>query len=411
MFVALTHTAARGTRPWWRRREPHRALTLASLLLARSAVETCGGPASTTLETGPDGALHTSNLHVGLPYGVSPLRLEFTFGFGTTESVQPAQFLDALSLTLQPGSIPRAALLLTADAHGVAWAPANPEGLAFREADLQFTRIAYEQPPGFAWPTTIAYAVTVVLPSHWLACDPTLVVDLFDNRNALASHGYVRDARVIPAHDYFLLESSSDPAGPYAAENAVTHQASLRQFRLDVGGQSRYFRLRTESRVALRLEEPDAAEWRFTYEFPDPSPSLVSSPRPEGPYGAVTGAEFDPAARTFRILPSGNARFFRIRSSVRASITRVDVIDGDLIVAFEYRPEVFQLQSSAQSCGPFADDFAAQVDRTAQTIRVPRNRHLRFFRIAHSARPGAVRLRTVVEEGSQWHVTYDEVQR
>lgn len=53
-------------------------------------------------------------------------QLGFAFGFATEETVAAGQFLDAMTVTLQDARGAATLVYLTADAHGITWAPVTP---------------------------------------------------------------------------------------------------------------------------------------------------------------------------------------------------------------------------------------------------------------------------------------------
>jgi hypothetical protein len=386
------------------------ALGLAHVCLLECALtlHAAEGPLTRVAEVSlrADGAtaLHTSDPLIGLPFGVGVERIEMVFGFGSMEGPSAGEFLDALSVSLQPVGTERTALLFTADAHGVSWAPPNEGGFEMAASALVRSEIVFSDTHEPAWPLAVAYELSFGIPREVYDCGTRLVVDLFDNRDARASIGFVRDVRLIARAPYFLLESSASPAGPFAAEMGVTREA--RQFRLRAGGVARFFRLRADSPVTLRILPADPDAWRFAYEFPAPEARLEGAPRPNGPYTAFPAAVLDPEARRFRVTPSAALQFFRVRANVRTVITAARRAGADLEVSFEYRPSVFAMQSSAQPCGPFADDSMARFNTASQTITVSRAAQVRFFRIALSPENGPVRLRSVVNEEGHWRIGY-----
>ena len=355
-------------------------------------------------------ALHSVVWPAELPFGVGLARIEFDLAFTTTEVATPGIFLDAVSLSFRPPGTADTALLFTADASGTFWFPENPGGLEFPRTGLRADRVPF--PSALATPGTFwaSFAVTLTLPLAWQNCEAGVGLDLFDNRSGPTSEAWLHHIRLVAREEFFLLESSASPTGPYAAEMGVTRDTARDRFELPLGGTARFFRLRADSTVRLRVLARDPETWRFAYEFPEPQPRLESAIRPDGPYAPESAARLEPGSRRFVLSnPTASTRFFRIRANVRTAITRIESDSGSTRVTFEYRPKVFGLQSSAQPCGPYADDPSARFDTEKQEISLPRSRHIRMFRIAHSTAAQTVRLRPVVTDGILWKIPYEIV--
>ncbi len=365
-------------------------------------------PTPTVLETDGSTALHTARLPLSLPFGVGLIRVEFDLAYGTREQPEPGTFLDSISLSFEPPSARDTALLLTADARGENWFPENPGGISVPADFLKRTAIPFPGDVGNSWPVFASYAVTLTLPLAWQNCEAGLWLDLFDNRARQDSFANIRNLRLVARDPFFLLESSASPDGPFSVEMGVHHSPNDRRFELRRGGEARFFRLRADSAVRLRMLPRDPEAWRFAYEFPEPNPRLESASQPQGPYALEPGAILDPGRRQFQLpSPNGASRFFRINSDVRTAITRLDSSNGTHRVLFEYRPSIFSLQSSAQPCGPFADDPVAIFDTANQVISVSRTEFVRFFRVTHSTPGDSIRLRWAGGASGPWVLSYE----
>lgn len=369
-------------------------------------------PVRVLLQTDAEEALHTARLPLELPFGVGLVRVEFTVGYATTEAVVPQQFLDALSLSFEPPGTDTAVWLLNAETRGEVWFPNDPGGFDFDRSILSQRPLGFPADLGTEWRVSSAFAVTLTLPLAWQNCEAGLWLDLFDNQDGGDSMAFLRDVRLVARAPFFLLESSTAPAGPYAAEMGVRHDEASRRFQLLRGGVARFFRLRADSPVSLQVLSRNSGAWQLGYEFPEPEPRLESAGRPTGPYVVEPLAVLDAARREFHLKPNGPARFYRVRAQVRTALTRMTVRGGEggITLAFEYRPQVFGLQSSAQPCGPFADDPEAQFDTARQVITVSRTNFVRFFRVAHSTGGAgareAVRFAGIRDDGRFWELPY-----
>lgn len=386
------------------------ALLLGSGLLPGAWGEVTLPPLPTDIVLAADGgsALHTERVPAELPFGVGLARIDFTVGFATREVPAPGEFLDALSVSLEPPGTDALFGLLTSDARGDLWSPDDPDGAAFPPGILAQQTAVFPADLGEGWTRRVAFAVSLTLPMAWQNCEAGLWLDLFDNRAGERSLVFLRDLRLTARDPFFLLESSATPLGPYAAEMNVSQRGDPSDGAFDVwrGGVARFFRLRADSTVTLRVlgGTPDA--WRFGYEFPEPQPVLESATRVVGPYAAEPTAVLGAGRREFRVAAGGPQRFYRVRANVRTAVTGLRLVAGNVVVDFEYRPQVFSLQSSAQPCGPYADDPHAAFDTTQQTITVSRTHLGRFFRLAHSRVGELYRLAPVQELAGRWWIPY-----
>lgn len=365
-------------------------------------------PNATFLEADGSTALHSARLPLALPFGVGLIRVEFDLTVGTREPIAPGMFLDSVSLSFQPPGTDESGLLFNHDARGATWLPEHPGGVGLPENFLKYAAIPSAGDEFETWPTYASFAVSLTLPIDWQNCEAGLWLDLFDNRTGPDSFAVLRHLRLVAQNPFFLLESSATPVGPFSNEMGVTHLPTDQRFELMRGGVARFFRLRADSAVRLRVLERDPDVWHFAYEFPEPDPKLESAIQPQGPYTLQNQAVLDPNRRQF-LLPSAGSptRFFRIRANVRTAITRLESVGGTNHVTFEYRPRIFGLQSSAQPCGPFADDPSARFDTANQVITLSRTDFIRVFRITHSNPTNTVRLLGVGGDRAHWVLPYD----
>jgi hypothetical protein len=365
-------------------------------------------PTPVRLETDRSTSLQTARLPLALPFGVGLIRVEFDLTVGTREQPTAGSFLDAFSLSFEPPDTDVSTFLFNHDARGETWFPFQNEGIGFPPNFLTRTAIPFPASEPEAWPIRASYAVSLTLPLAWQNCEAGIWLDLFDNRSDPDSFAQLSNLRLVARDPFFVLESSATPAGPFSAEMGVSHSSEARRFELMRGGVARFFRLRADSTVRLRVLERDPDLWRFAYDFPEPDPTLESATQPQGPYSPVTNAVLEAAQRRFQLpTATGPARFYRIRADVRTSLTRLQTSGGTTSISFEYRPRIFSLQSSAQPCGPFADDPSASFDTANQVITLPRHHWTRVFRIAHSNPDETVRLLGIQDTAAHWIFTYD----
>jgi len=370
-------------------------------------------PISAALTTESPTALQSVRVPAELPFGVGLVRVEFDLTWATTERAVPNTFLDSVSLSFQPPGTTDIALLWTADASGSYWFPMQDGNLRFPETHLQYTPIDPPQPtPLGPGSTTTSFAVALSLPVAWQNCEIGIWLDLFHNQDPAPSQGWLENIRLTARDPFFLLESSVTPEGPFSAEMGVIHRPESQEFELPIGGHARFFRLRADSTVRLRMLPQDSESWRFAYEFPEPDPRLESAPQLQGPYTLESTARLDGTTRRFLLTaPAGGNRFFRVRANVRTAITRIQSAGVTTRIEFEYRPRVFSLQSSAQPCGPYADDPSAHFDTARQIISVPRLPRIRIFRIAHSTESEVVHLEPLRIRNRLWVLPYSTFPR
>ena len=130
------------------------------------------------------------NLPLGESVSLAPFpaggdaRLEFDFGFATSETPSPGGLHDSFTASLG-GASGTFAFLVTTDVFGSLWAPINPDGSRFPEGNIGSLMII---PPIVVAPAALvdSYHVTVAIPEAFRAQALTLRFDLFDNQDALS---------------------------------------------------------------------------------------------------------------------------------------------------------------------------------------------------------------------------------
>jgi hypothetical protein len=144
---------------------------------------------TTVFRTGGGQPLVTFSQTLNVPAGpVSPLFLEF--GFATDEVLSPSKILDSLTVSLQSAVSPKTAILVTADASGVVWAPLTPGTVQIDPAAIAHSVTAFpDLQPVLA--NAIAFKVSVQIPEALLGASLEVIFDLYDNQDVIASMGYV----------------------------------------------------------------------------------------------------------------------------------------------------------------------------------------------------------------------------
>lgn len=148
------------------------------------------------LQTG-SGVILTTALHP-LANTTSPggTRIDFEFGFASNETPEPSSFADSFTVSLE-NPLGQRVYIATVDASGTLWAPGVPGSIPIQADDIQHVGIRYalETPAGAQ---TIAYSVSLRMPTLLQGEPLQLRLDLFDNLNTTPSQGYLHGAVVVP---------------------------------------------------------------------------------------------------------------------------------------------------------------------------------------------------------------------
>jgi hypothetical protein len=341
--------------------------------------------APSVLMTGAGAALVSTQQVLQVSMTIPAPRLQFDFGFASDEIPTTNSFVDSFSVTLQVSGPSTTLLLLTVDAFGVQWAPPNPGGMDWSTANISRQQIPF---PIMATNLDfrLAYSVSLTLPPDFAGHTATLFLDLFDNANQLSSLGFLDHLAVVPSvltngPSGFALQSSASVTGPFSDESGVVTNALTRTMSVSRYGQARFYHIRSDSQVVITSFQIQTNDLVLRYEFPSPQVTVQSAFSVEGPYSDVTNAVVSLATRTITVPESGAARFYRLRSNIRARIVSSQSAGQQLLLSFAYQPAVFGVQSSAAASGPYADENGALVDLGRQTVTLSRMSAARFYRI------------------------------
>ncbi|MGV3774089.1 MAG: PEP-CTERM sorting domain-containing protein [Verrucomicrobiales bacterium] len=141
------------------------------------------------------GANAFETIAIDLP--VAPInsesRLEFDFGFSTSESIEPGLFADSITFTLSSPAN-QVAYIATTDVNGTLWTPSVPGGLSIESGSIQFSEIAYPNAP---YATSFAYSISFDIPTELQGQPLSLGFSLFNNQDQLASEAFLRNPVVI----------------------------------------------------------------------------------------------------------------------------------------------------------------------------------------------------------------------
>jgi hypothetical protein len=122
-------------------------------------------------------------------------RLEFEFGFSTSEVFAPEAIFDSFTVTLQSLAATQALILATIDVSGAAFAPGGG-GIDIPADDITRTTTTYPSlSPVLA--VSSAYVVSVPIVPELIGAQLQVFFDLFDNQNAVASQGYFRNVALV----------------------------------------------------------------------------------------------------------------------------------------------------------------------------------------------------------------------
>ena len=393
------------------RRHWFRTILLGILLVRGTAQFSVPGDTNSPilLSTGSGEPLLSLEYHLNLPDVALSPRLTFEFGLATDEWIEPGQFLDSFSITLEGNGNSKTALLLTADAYGVQWAPANPGGIAVDSGAITRQPTAFpDLAPALAY--RYAFSVLWLIPQVLAGQLATLYFDLFDNQNDRASLAFARAIRVVTSAPpqlppWPLLQSAANPAGPYADETGVFVDTNRLKVTVAKSGVDRFYRVRSNTPMTIKQFILRGGDLLFAYEFLEVVVVLQSAAQVEGPYRDETNYTVDPAGRSIRLVRPAENRFYRIRSTMPVIISRKELTGNEWVFFYEYHPTVLGLESSAQAAGPYASESNLILDHERQTLKLTRAQSARFYRV----RPDSpYRFIHVQNQGNEVVLSYEK---
>lgn len=362
---------------------------------------------SAVFRTGAGLPLLTTNAVFQIPEGGREPRLEFEFGFATSETVVPETFFDSFSITLQSQDEAATALLTTVDATAVVWAPSNPGGLTLDDGAIERTTVPFpDLLPEHA--LRYSFAVSLAIPSPFFGLTAWLFLDLFDNQDSSSSLAYARNVRIaaLPSTNFpvgLRLWSSAAVSGPFAEEAGWSLDLTNRVITLPEGGAMRFYRTRGGIRTRVTALERTREDVVLRYAFDPEMLLLESALDPAGPYAAVANVTVDILNQVLRIPLPKVPSYYRIRSDGAALIVELRPEGDQLALFFEFPGHRIELWSSAAPAGPFAQESGVAVDPTARTIRIPRGGAMRFFRVQADR---AIEITQLEKRAGQWLLSY-----
>lgn len=293
---------------------------------------------ATFLETGSGSALVRTNFQWSAPTNLSHPAILFAFGFATDEAFAPAEFFDAVSITVRNADRSFVAPVLTADVFGLTAAPENPDGSQFGEKDVLAEPLQVLDTTFAALRSQQSFLILVSLPPALAGQTGTLGVSLFDNFDGERSLAFINHIAVVPGPGTFMVvESSASVTGPYAVEGGLSIRHARRCISLPRPGAHRFYRLRagSESRIASMISEGSDWLFRYTGGTSSASPVLESSAQAAGPYAVESGVAANVLAHTLRVPQSGVARFFRIHSEIPLTVQNLSMEANQLVISYE----------------------------------------------------------------------------
>lgn len=181
------------------------------------------------LRTGAGEPLVSTNWSLAIDPAWESIGLRLGFGFATREADLPGSFLDSFTIALRGADPSVGAVLLTADATGVAWAPATPGGTEIAAGSIQ--RQAVEAPPEMAGePVRFAYWIFLTLPEAFEGETASIYLSLFDNGDGLGSMGQLDHVDLVPG-------GGANSAPSFAAIPAFAPVPEGREFTLQLEAQ------------------------------------------------------------------------------------------------------------------------------------------------------------------------------
>ena len=337
----------------------------------------------TVVRSGTNQPLLSFSFSFDVPPTNSDPILTFDFGFSSDEPENPQTFYDSFSATLQQTNQSATALLFTSDRTGTQWAPANSGGLSINSGALTYQPITF---PALSPSNAVqfAYMVSFVLPPELADGLVTVFFDFFNTMSSLSALAFVSNVQVVTnsvAPISLGLQSSAAVTGPFADESGVVIDTANKLMMLPLGSAARFFRLRSDLAALITRFQLQDQRLVFDYAFEPSSFMLQSSTNLAGPFVDEPSAVLDVPSQTVTLPVVGQARFFRIRSNPRATITGEEYSGGQLIIHFEFQPQFLTLQSSAMVVGPYADEGSVTIDPLSHQLSISRYGAARFYRL------------------------------
>lgn len=331
-------------------------------------------------------------------------RLTLEFGFATDETLVPTLIPDAFTVTVQASDASVAAVLLTADRSGVAWAPSSPGALTLDPASIQRASIGFPSlQPGLD--VQAAYLVEVRVPEELAGRAVTVFGDFFDNLNGISSLAYSTAPAVVALPDGGVaLESSAAVGGPFAVESDAVLDVASQTFSLPAWPTQRFYRLDSDLRLVMAPPVVTMAGVRLVYAVQPADLVVEEAAAVTGPFNPVSIQGFDVLGQAVVLERPAAVMFYRLKSATPLRVGRPRAEGNRLLLPYLATPARLRVLSSAQAAGPYATESGAVWDPVAREAVLARSGMVRFFRV-RASEPS--RITRIIVRGDRLELTYD----
>ena len=184
----------------------------AVLLLGAANVWGQSALQGTTLTTGGGFSLHSVTVDVPGRPSVLTNMLQMIVGLSTDERRQPQVIPDAVTVNVVDLTGQKIAVVVTADITGFVWRPETPWAIPLSASSVSASLVAFPSLDPVR-ETANAYMVLFQLPATFYGEEIKIVMDLFDNQNALGSTAFLGNVALVPEPSAALLLGLGGLAG------------------------------------------------------------------------------------------------------------------------------------------------------------------------------------------------------
>ena len=184
----------------------------AFLLLGGADVLAQGALQGTTLSTGGGFALRSATVDLpGRPSALTNI-LQMIIGLSTDERRLPQVVPDAVTVNVIDLSGQKTVVVVTADITGFVWRPETPGAIPLSASSVSASLVAFPILDPVR-ETANAYLVLFEIPAAFYGDEIKVVMDLFDNQNALGSTAFLGNVALVPEPSAALLLGLGGLAG------------------------------------------------------------------------------------------------------------------------------------------------------------------------------------------------------
>ena len=171
-----------------------------------------GALQGTTLSTGGGFALRSATVDLpGRPSALTNI-LQMIIGLSTDERRLPQVVPDAVTVNVIDLSGQKTAVVVTADITGFVWRPETPGAIPLSASSVSASLVAFPILDPVR-ETANAYLVLFEIPAAFYGDEIKVVMDLFDNQNALGSTAFLGNVALVPEPSAALLLGLGGLAG------------------------------------------------------------------------------------------------------------------------------------------------------------------------------------------------------